>query len=69
MSRRTKARPARLYRERKVALVDVCAVGDACIEVDDDAATGCIECVLTLSGSWGTNEFFATVVAVAVGIG
>lgn len=52
-----------------MALVDVCAVGDACIEVDDDAATGCIECVLTLSGSWGTNEFFATVVAVAVGIG
>ena len=66
MSRRTKARPARLYRERKVALVDVCAVGDVCIEI---GAASCVECAPTLRGICGTNEFFATVVAVAVGIG
>lgn len=36
MSRRTKARPARLYKERKVARVEDFVVGDACI---DDEAT------------------------------
>ena len=66
MSRRTKARPARLYRERKVALVDVCAVGDVCIEI---GVASCVEFAPNLRGICGTNEFFATVVTVAVGIG
>jgi hypothetical protein len=64
MSRSTKALPARLYRDRRVALVDVFAVGDDGEPIAGDSG----EFRTPLSGIWVDIALFAMVVVVAVGI-
>ena len=65
-SRKTNARAARVYKDRRVALVDVCAIVGSIEDVEESATNDGFR--PALRGTWATNVGFVTVL-VAVGIG